>query len=112
MIELLDEIPLVPEKFLKDLLGTVTKVLNTDYLAGKSKEKALLTFISSTLTPLVLARSLESPGKQVFFHFEISCDESQQRIAQCKERFRFCKHVFVENQGHQGKINGSWSFLR
>ena len=53
LIELLDEIHLVLEKFLKDLSGTVTTVLNPDYLTWKSKEKALLTFISSTLTPLV-----------------------------------------------------------
>ena len=33
----------------------------------------------------ISSRSLESPGKQVFFLFEISCDESQGRIAQCKE---------------------------
>ena len=55
MLELLDEVPLIPEKFLKDLSGTVTSVLNPDYLIWKSKEKALLTFISSNLTPLVLA---------------------------------------------------------
>ena len=55
MIELLDKIPLVPEKFLKDLSGSVTIVLNPDYLAWKSKEKALLTFTSSILTPSVLA---------------------------------------------------------
>ena len=55
MFELLDEVPLVPEKFLKDLSGTTTLVLNPDDLIWKSKEKALLTFISSTLTPLVLA---------------------------------------------------------
>ena len=30
--ELLDEVPLIPEKFLKDLIGTVTSVLNSDYL--------------------------------------------------------------------------------
>ena len=55
MFELLDEVPLVPEKFLKDLSGTTTSVLNPDYLIWKSKEKSLLTFISSTLTPSVLA---------------------------------------------------------
>ena len=55
MLELLDEVPLIPEKFLKDLSGAVTSVLNLDYLIWKSKEKALLTFINSTLTPLVLA---------------------------------------------------------
>ena len=55
MIELLDETPLVPEKFLKDLSGSVTSILNPDYLVWKSKEKALLTFISSTLTPSILA---------------------------------------------------------
>ena len=32
MIELLDETPLVPEKFLKDLSGSITSVLNPDYL--------------------------------------------------------------------------------
>ena len=55
MFELLDEVPLVLEKFLKDLSGTTTLVLNPDYLIWTSKEKALLTFISSTLTPSVLA---------------------------------------------------------
>ena len=55
MFELLDEVPLIPEKFLKDLSSTITSVLNPDYLIWKSKEKALLTFISSTLTPSVLA---------------------------------------------------------
>ena len=55
MIDLLDEASRVPEKFLKDHSGTVTAVLNPDFLVWKSKEKALLTFISSTLTPSVLA---------------------------------------------------------
>ena len=55
MIELLDETPFVPKKFLKDLSGSVTTVLNLDFLVWKSKEKALLTFINSTLTPSVLA---------------------------------------------------------
>ena len=55
MIELLDETPLVPEKFLKDLSGSVTTVLNPDFLVWKSKEKAPLTFINSTITPSVLA---------------------------------------------------------
>ena len=55
MFELLDEVPLIPEKFLKDLNGTVTSVLNPDFLIWKSKERALLTFISSTPTPSVLA---------------------------------------------------------
>ena len=55
MIELLDETPFVLEKFLKDLSGSITTVLNPNYLVWKSKEMALLTFISSTLTPSVLA---------------------------------------------------------
>ncbi|KAK9990947.1 hypothetical protein SO802_025932 [Lithocarpus litseifolius] len=55
MFELLDEVPLVPKKFLKDLSSTITSVLNPDYLIWKSKENALLTFISSTPTPSVLA---------------------------------------------------------
>ena len=55
MLELLDEASYIPEKFLKDLNGTVTSVLNPDYHIWKSKERALITFISSTLTPSVLA---------------------------------------------------------
>ena len=53
MFELLDEVPLIPEKFLKNLARAVTSVLNPYYLIWKSKEKTLLTFISSTLTPSV-----------------------------------------------------------
>ena len=60
MIELLDEAQLVSERFLKDLPGSMTTILNPDYLTWKSKEKALLTFISSTLTPLVLALAVGS----------------------------------------------------
>ena len=60
MIELLDEAQLVPERFLKDLPGSMTTILNPDYLTWKSKENALLTFISSTLTPLVLALTVGS----------------------------------------------------
>nr|POF21437.1 hypothetical protein CFP56_18480 [Quercus suber] len=55
MIELLDEAQLVPKKFLKDLSSSMTTILNLDYLTWKFKEKALLTFISSTLTHSVLA---------------------------------------------------------
>ena len=55
MFELFDEVPLVLGKFLKDLSGTITSVLNPDDLIWKSKEKTLFTFISSTLTPSVLA---------------------------------------------------------
>lgn len=58
MIELLDQAQLVPEKFLKDLSGSMTTILNLNYLTWKSKEKALLTFISSTLTPLILALTI------------------------------------------------------
>ena len=32
IFELLDEVPLVPKKFLKDLSDTITSVLNPDYL--------------------------------------------------------------------------------
>ena len=64
MFELLDEVPLVPEKFLKDLSGTITSVLNPDYLIWKSKKKALLTFISSTLTPSVLAMIVRCSSAQ------------------------------------------------
>nr|XP_023889543.1 receptor-like protein EIX1 [Quercus suber] len=55
LFELLEEPELVLEKFLKDLSGNYTTILNPDFLIWKSKEKALLIFMSSTLTPSVLA---------------------------------------------------------
>lgn len=55
MFELLDEAQLASEKFLKDLLGSFTTIFNPYYLVWKSKEKALPTFMSSTLSPFVLA---------------------------------------------------------
>nr|POF07970.1 hypothetical protein CFP56_45266 [Quercus suber] len=55
LFELLEESQLIPEKFLRDLSGNYTMVVDPDYLVWKSKEKALVTFISSTLTPSILA---------------------------------------------------------
>lgn len=55
MFELLDEPQLVPDKFLKDLSSSFPTVLNLDYVVWRSKEKALLTFMSSTLSPSILA---------------------------------------------------------
>ena len=54
LFELLEEPQLVPNKFLKDLSGAYTMILNPDFLIQKSKEKASLTFMSSTLTPSIL----------------------------------------------------------
>ena len=55
MFELLEEPRLIPEKFLKDHSGSFTTILNPDYVNWRSKEKALLTFMSSTLSPSILA---------------------------------------------------------
>ena len=55
LFELLEEPQLIPEKFLKDLSGAYTTIVNLDYTLWRSKEKALLTFISSTLSPSILA---------------------------------------------------------
>ena len=55
MFDLLDEMQSIPKKFLKDLSRSVTAIVNPDYLTWKSKEKALLTFISSTISPSILA---------------------------------------------------------
>ena len=52
LFELLDEPQLIPNKFLEDLSGNFTSILNLDFLIWKSKEKALLTFTSSTSLPL------------------------------------------------------------
>ena len=55
LFELLEELQLIPEKFLKDLSGAYTTIANPDYILWRSKEKALLTFISSILSPSILA---------------------------------------------------------
>ena len=55
LFELIEEPQLIPDQFLKDLSGSYTAVVNPDFLVWKPKEKALLTFLSSTLTPLILA---------------------------------------------------------
>ena len=58
LYELLEEHQLIPKKFLKYLSGSYTTIVNPDFLIWKSKEKALLTFISSTLSPSVLALTI------------------------------------------------------
>jgi len=50
---------LIPEKYLKDLSSSFTEILNPDYVNWRSKEKALLTFMSSTLSPPILALTVE-----------------------------------------------------
>ena len=55
LFELLEVPQLIPEKFLKDLSGAYTTIVNPDYILWRSKEKALLTFISSTLSPSISA---------------------------------------------------------
>ena len=40
MFDLLDEFEPILEKFLKDLSGSITAILNLDYQIWKSKEKA------------------------------------------------------------------------
>ena len=46
---------MIPDQYLQDLSSAYTAVVNPDFLVWKSKEKALLTFMSSTLTPSILA---------------------------------------------------------
>ena len=48
----------IPDKYLKDLSSAYTTIVNPDFLIWKSKEKALLTFMSSTLSPSILALSV------------------------------------------------------
>ena len=54
MFELLEEPQLIPEMYLKDLSSSFTAILNPDYVNWRSKEKASLTFMSSTLSPSIL----------------------------------------------------------
>ena len=58
LFELIEEPQLIPDKYLKDLLGAYTAVVNPNFLVWKSKEKALLTFMSSTLSLSILALSV------------------------------------------------------
>nr|POE58086.1 hypothetical protein CFP56_72228 [Quercus suber] len=58
MFDLLDEFQLVLDKFLKDLSNSITTMINLDFQIWKSKEKALLIFISSTLLPSMLALTI------------------------------------------------------
>ena len=58
LYELLEEAQLVPEKFLKDLSRSYTTIVNPQFLIWKSKEKVFLTFISSTLSPPMLALTI------------------------------------------------------
>jgi len=55
LFELIEEPQLIPNKYLKDLSGAYTNIVNLDFLIWKSKEKALLTFLSSTFSPSILA---------------------------------------------------------
>ena len=55
LFELIEKPQLIPDQYLKDLSGAYTTVVNPDFLIWKSKEKALLTFTSSILTPTILA---------------------------------------------------------
>ena len=55
MFELLEEPQLIPKKYLKNLSGSFITILNLDYLNWRSKEKNLLTFMSSTLSPTISA---------------------------------------------------------
>nr|POF16809.1 hypothetical protein CFP56_73029 [Quercus suber] len=93
MFELLDEIPIVPEKFLKDLSGNITPVLSPDYLIWKSKEKALLTFISSTLTPSVLA-------------ITVGCSSAQEVWKVLENRFFSISRSHVMNL--KGELHNEW----
>ena len=58
LFELIEEPQLIPDKYLKDLSGEYTVVVNPDFLVWKSKEKALLTFMSSTLSPSIPALTM------------------------------------------------------
>ena len=58
LYELLEEPQLAPEKFLKDLSGAYTTIVNPKYTLWRSIEKGLLTFISSTLSPSVLSLTI------------------------------------------------------
>ena len=49
---------MILEKYLKDLSGLITTIMNPNDVNWRSKEKALLTFMSSTLSLSILALTL------------------------------------------------------
>lgn len=49
---------MISEKYLKDLSGLITIIMNPNDVNWISKEKALLTFMSSTLSLSILALTL------------------------------------------------------
>lgn len=51
LMELLNGTQTCPDQFLKDSSGVITSNLNPEFQIWKSKEKTLLTFICSTLSP-------------------------------------------------------------
>ena len=58
LFELLEEPQLIPNKFLEYLSSNFTSILNPDFLIWKSKEKTLLTFMSSTFSTSILALTI------------------------------------------------------
>ena len=55
LFKLIEEPQLIPDKYLKDLSRAYTAVVNPDFLVWKFKDKVLLTFMSSTFSPSILA---------------------------------------------------------
>ena len=58
LFELIEEPQLILDKYIKDISGAYTAIVNPDFLVWNSNEKALLTFMSSTLSPSILALTM------------------------------------------------------
>ena len=55
MIDAIDENAVAPDQFLKDSFTNVTTEINPAFLSWKNRERALFTFLNSTLPPSILA---------------------------------------------------------
>ena len=58
LFELIEEPRLILDKYIKDLSGAYTAIVNPNFLVWNSNEKALLTFMSFTLSPSILALTM------------------------------------------------------
>ena len=55
MIDILDNSIIAPDRFLKDSSGNLTTEINPNFISWKNRERAMFTFINSTLSPAILA---------------------------------------------------------
>nr|POE73154.1 hypothetical protein CFP56_77415 [Quercus suber] len=113
MIELLNGSQPCPDRFLKDSSGAVTTNLNPEFQIWKSKEKALLTFISSTLSPATLAFTLTFDELTTLLNAE---EESLTESVEIKDAFALAANARPANinfsHSNQSRGRGKYNNTR